>query len=87
MLHEERHGATLCVAYEASVGVAAALLWHRRGSDDEVAVVLVVVEGTQAREVHASLAEGHVAIAHYVLNLGRVLYALNDVVGDFWHRA
>ena len=84
--HEELNGSALRIADEAAVGVAAPLLRHVGWSHDEVAVVSVVVEWAEGREVHASLTEGH-EVAHHVLNLGDVLDASDDVVGNLWHRS
>jgi hypothetical protein len=48
--------------------------------------VLVIVEWTQASEVHTSFAEVH-EVAHDILNLRAVNDSLYYFVGYLWHRS
>ena len=86
MIHQELHGATLMIADETAVCVAVPRLWDARRPHDEVAVGLIVMERTQAGEVHARLAEVH-EVANDILNLRAVNHSLNYVVRYLWHRS
>ena len=84
VLHEELDSVALLVAHEAAVGVAASVVGDGRRTDDEVAVVLVVMERAKARHVHARLAKRH-EVANHVLNLHGILHAPDGHLVDFRH--